>query len=121
MSFVHLFLVRCVVSVLTPRSVEMGLKPGESFVSPIAEGDLTIEHFQLANKIVNFRNRYQGIGHFQADLDPLGIKKPTVLQNLTPEAYRLTEMDMDTDIRFMKGNERFVYLFFTMFTRLLSC
>jgi 2-oxoglutarate dehydrogenase complex dehydrogenase (E1) component-like enzyme len=83
--------------------VERGLKPGEAFVSPIAPSDLTIEHYQLANKIVNFRNRYHGIGHFQADLDPLGIKHPKVLPTLTPEAYGLTEEDMGTDIRFMKG------------------
>jgi 2-oxoglutarate dehydrogenase E1 component len=90
------------------QNVEKDLDVGSRFVAPeklvgtsVQLPDLTIEHYQLAHKIVNFRNRYHGMGHFQADLDPLKIKEPITLPSLAPEAYDLTEADMNTDIRFM--------------------
>lgn len=90
------------------QNLDQGLETGSRFVAPdslagtaVQLNDLTIEHYQLANKIVNFRHRYHSMGHLQADLDPLEIKTPIVLSSLEPSAYDITEADMNTDIRFM--------------------
>ncbi|MEG1451995.1 2-oxoglutarate dehydrogenase E1 component, partial [Brevundimonas sp.] len=83
-------------------------KPAARPAAPAAaaDGALTADHVRAAAhdsiRALMMIRAYRVNGHFAANLDPLGIEKPHVHPELTPEFYGFTAADMDRQI-FLDG------------------
>ena len=79
-------------------------KPGARAAAPAAAADsaLTSDHVRAAAhdsiRALMMIRAYRVNGHLAAKLDPLGIEKPVVHPELTPEFYGFTAADMDRKI-----------------------
>jgi len=87
-----------------PKAGKPGARPAAP--APAADGALTADHVRAAAhdsiRALMLIRAYRVNGHLAANLDPLGIEKPVVHPELTPEFYGFTAADLDRKI-FLDG------------------
>ena len=90
------------------RSMDLGVDPeavaqaydayekGE-VSSPLAQAAVSNQTIQESQKLLMLVRAYQILGHYAADLDPLGMTEVTERPELDPATYGFTEADLDRE------------------------